>query len=59
MLTDFSDMNDFHQVHEWLKKSSFPKLIVDHDKAEKIVLEGQKVLKKFKSAIEEAMRKGA
>jgi hypothetical protein len=59
MLADFCDMNDFHQIQKWLKKSSFPKLIIDHDKAEKIVLEGQRVLKKLKATIETAMKTGA
>lgn len=59
MLADFCDLDDFRRVQKWLKNSSLPKLISDHDKAEKIVSGAQKVLKTLKANIEAAMRTGA
>lgn len=59
MLADFCEKDDFRRVQEWLKKSSFIKLISDHDKAEKIVFGAQKILKTLKANIETAMRTGA
>ncbi|MGD0217507.1 MAG: hypothetical protein ABSC45_08375 [Desulfobaccales bacterium] len=58
MLADFCNMNEFRRLQEWLKNSPFKKLISDHDKAEKIASEAQKVLKLLKVNIEDAMRKG-
>lgn len=59
MLADFCDLDDFHRVQKWIKQSTFPKLIADHDKNEKIFLEAQRIFKILKETIEDAMRTGA
>lgn len=50
--------DDWCTVKKWINNSAFCKLIIEHDRAEEAVKEGQKVFKIIKEKIELAMRKG-
>jgi len=45
-------------IKDWIEKSPFYQLIIEHDLAEKALAEKQKELKKIKDRLEVAMRKG-
>ena len=58
ILMDGNEDFNFINVKEWIKKSAFSQLIIEHDLAEKALAEKQKELKKIKDKLELAMRKG-
>jgi len=58
ILIDDNEDHNFIHVKEWIKNSAFSQLIIEHDLAEKTIVEKQKELKKIKDRIELAMRKG-
>jgi hypothetical protein len=58
VLMDSNDDNDVIKVKDLIKNSAFSNLIIQHDLAEKALVEKQKELKKIKDRLEVTMRKG-
>jgi hypothetical protein len=58
ILIDDNEERNFSNVKEWIINSDFSKLIIEHDLAEKTLLEKQQAFKKIKDRLEVAMRRG-
>jgi hypothetical protein len=59
ILYDKNQQSDFLTMNDWIKASSFYKLVVDYDAIEKEFQKKQRELKKIKESLEIAMRRGA